>query len=114
MFEKDPGLWGWFASALAWVKSYPYLSWGSATAFLAATWSGLTDKHGWCSSLFGALLATIITLSILAVMKKTGLHDEWMPVVGLVVGFVGADRIRSAVLGGWATWKERKASQLRK
>lgn len=82
MFEKAPDVWGWFSLSVTWVKSNSYLYWGSFTAFLAALWSGLCDKHGWWSSLFGGLLATIITLSILAVMKKTGLHEEWMPRLG--------------------------------
>ena len=64
MFEKAPDVWGWFSLSVTWVKSNSYLYWGSFTACLAALWSGLCDKHGWCSSLFGGLLATIITLSI--------------------------------------------------
>ncbi len=79
MFEKAPDVWGWFSLSVTWVKSNSYLYWGSFTAFLAALWSGLCDKHGWCSSLFGGLLATIITLSILAVMKKTGYTKSGCP-----------------------------------
>lgn len=106
MFEKDPNLLGWFGASIAWLKQHPYGVWGSITAFFTAIWSSLSDKHGWASSLFGGVLAAIITLSILAVMKKTGLHEEWMPVVGLVVGFVGADRIRAAILGAWESRKK--------
>jgi lambda family phage holin len=105
MFEKEPGLLSMFSAAADWLKDHPYGSWGVITAFLTALWSGFKDKHGWLSSIFGGVLATIITLSILAVMKKTGLHEEWMPIVGLLVGFVGADRIRAAVLGAWETRK---------
>lgn len=83
MFEKAPDVWGWFSLSVTRVKSNSYLYWGSFTAFPAALWSGLCDKHGWCSSLFGGLLATIITLSILAVMKRPGYTKSGCP-VGLI------------------------------
>lgn len=105
MIEKEPGIFGWIAALGAWASTHPYASWGSATAFMAALWSSVKDGRGWCSSLFGAALAVLITVSVLAVMRKTGLHEEWMPLVGLAVGFVGADRIRAAVLGAWDTHK---------
>lgn len=105
MIDKEPGFTSWigtaFSAAQIWITGHPYASWGGSTAFLAALWSSLKDGKGWCSSLFAAVLAIVITLSVLAVMHKTGLHEEWMPLVGMIVGFVGADRIRSAVLGAW-------------
>ncbi|ELD3428712.1 MULTISPECIES: phage holin family protein [Enterobacter] len=107
MVEKEPSLMGWLAAALAWLASHPYATWGSITAFFAALWSALKDGAGWSASIFAAFLAIAITLSILAVMRKTGLHEEWMPIVGMLVGFVGADRIRAAVLGAWDSHKNR-------
>lgn len=105
MVEKEPGILGWIAALGAWATSHPYASWGGSSAFIAALWSSLKDGRGWVSSLFGASLAVVITISILAVMRKTGLHEEWMPLVGLAVGFVGADRIRAAVLAAWDSRK---------
>ncbi|WP_336284193.1 phage holin family protein [Citrobacter arsenatis] len=105
MIEKEPSTLGWLNSVAAWALGHPYASWGSCSAFLVALWSSLKDGLGWIHSLFGAALAVLITLSVLAMMRKTGLHDEWMPLVGLVVGFVGADRIRAAVLGAWDSRK---------
>lgn len=105
MIEKEPGLYGWLTATIAWLTSHPYATWGSVTAFFAALWSALKDGAGWAASIFAAFLAIAITLSILAVMRKTGLHEEWMPIVGMLVGFVGADRIRAAVLGAWDSRK---------
>lgn len=105
MLDREPGILGWLSALAAWSTGHPYVSWGGGTAFATALWSSLKDGRGWASSLFGAALAVLITLSVLAVMRKTGLHEEWMPLVGLVVGFVGADRIRAAVLGAWDTRK---------
>lgn len=107
MLEKEPGILGWLASLGAWATEHPYISWGGGTAFLAAFWSSLKDGRGWCSSLFGGVLAVLFTLSILAVMQKTGLHEAWMPLVGLLIGCVGADRIRAAIIGAWDTRKNR-------
>lgn len=104
--EKEPGVLAWLASLGSWALGHPYLSWGGGTAFLAALWSSLRDGRGWCSSIFGSVLAALITLSLLAVMRKTGLHEEWMPLVGLLVGCVGADRIRAAVLAAWDSRKQ--------
>lgn len=108
MLEKEPGILGWLASLGSMATSHPYASWGGGTAFLAALWSSLKDGRGWCSSIFGSVLAALITISVLAVMRKTGLHEEWMPLVGLAVGFIGADRIRAAAL---AAWDSRKNNQ---
>ncbi|SUW63281.1 phage holin, lambda family [Buttiauxella agrestis] len=105
MLEKEPGLLGWLSATGAWLLSHPYASWGSLTAFLAALWSALKDGKGWCASTFAGVLAIAITLSVLAVMRKTGLHEEWMPLVGMLVGFIGADRIRAAVVGAWDSRK---------
>ncbi|SAF46381.1 phage holin family protein [Enterobacter kobei] len=105
MVEKEPGLMGWLTATLSWLASHPYATWGSITAFCAALWSALKDGAGWAASIFAAFLAIGITLSILAVMRKTGLHEEWMPIVGMLVGFIGADRIRAAVLGAWDSRK---------
>ncbi|HDR2353291.1 TPA: phage holin family protein [Enterobacter roggenkampii] len=105
MIEKEPGLLGWLTATLAWLANHPYATWGSFTAFLAALWSSLKDGKGWAASIFAGLLAIAITLSVLAVMRKTGLHEEWMPIVGMLVGFIGADRIRAAVLGAWDSRK---------
>lgn len=107
MNGKEPGTLGWFAALVTWALNHPYASWGSFTAFVAALWSSLKDGRGWCSSLFGGALAVLITLGVLAIMRKTGLHEEWMPLVGLMVGFVGADRIRAAVLDAWNVRKKR-------
>lgn len=107
MVEKEPGILGWIASLASWAVGHAYATWGSITAFLAALWSSLKDGRGWVSSLFGGVLAVLITLSVLAVMRKSGLHEEWMPLVGLVVGFVGADRIRAAVLDAWELRKNK-------
>ena len=111
MLEKEPGVLAWLNALAAWAIGHPYAAWGSCTAFLAALWSSLKDGRGWCASLFGGFLAILITLSTLAVMKKTGLHEEWMPLVGLLVGFVGADRIRAAVLGAWDARKGKLVSK---
>lgn len=105
MIDKEPGILGWIVAAVSWAIGHPYASWGGGSAFLAALWSTLKDGKGWCASFFASFLAVVITLSILAVMRKTGLHEEWMPLVGMLVGFVGADRIRSAILGAWDTRK---------
>lgn len=101
MLDKDPGLPGWVTALLAWMSGHPYVSWGGLTAFLVALWSSLRDGRGWLWSIFGAVLSVLITLSVLAVMRNTGLHEEWMPVIGLAIGFIGADRIRAAILRLW-------------
>lgn len=77
---------------------YPYISWVGGTAFLVAYWTGMKDKHSWRASFFGGILSTIIAVSVLAVVQKIGLNTEWIPVIGLLVGFIGADRIRVLIL----------------
>lgn len=107
MIDKNPDSLSWLSRTLQSAIAYPYATWGGSTAFLAALWSAAKDGKGWCASLFAAILAVVITLSVLAVMRKTGLHEEWMPLVGMLVGFVGADRIRTVVLGAWDARKSK-------
>lgn len=103
----DPNTASWFYSAVEWAQNHPYYSWGTLSAFFVSLWTSLSDGRGWIHSIFGAVLAVLITLSLLAVMKLAGWHEEWMPLIGMLVGFVGADRIRSAILGAWESHKGR-------
>lgn len=90
---------------------HPYASWGGVTAFFVALWSSLRDGRGWLWSLFGAILAVLITLSALAVMRNTGLHEEWIPIIRVAVGFIGADRIRVAIHSVWYEYRNQVISK---
>jgi lambda family phage holin len=105
MVYKDPNTLTWLSRAIDWAFTHPYAVWGSLSAFLVSLWASLRDGYGWLHSLFGAVLAIIITLSLLALMRLAGWHEEWMPIVGMIVGFIGADRIRVAVLNAWENRK---------
>ncbi|EEO9371570.1 phage holin family protein [Salmonella bongori] len=107
MIDKDHRVMGWLSTLVAWALGHPHASWGGITAFTFGLWSSLKDGNGWLSSLFLSFLAVLITLILLEIMKITGFHEDWMPGVGMIIGVVGADRIRMAILGAWEIRKNK-------
>ncbi|WP_343529292.1 phage holin family protein [Yokenella regensburgei] len=108
MFEKDPSTHDWVTSLIAWAAHhYPYVAWGGITAFFFALWSSLRDGKGWLFSIFAAVLGAVMAISIIVGLKEAGVHTKWLPVVGMIVGFIGADRIRATLLGMWEIRKKR-------
>lgn len=84
-----------------WIKAHPYITWGIVSAFMISFWSSMKDRLRARVAVCDGVLCIIITLSLLAVMKLAGLHEEWMPVIGMGVGFIGVERIRQAIINGW-------------
>lgn len=111
MIDKDPSILQMLSRAGGCLVNHPYATWGGLSAFAMSLWASLKDGAGWLHSIGAGILAVLITLGVLAVMKKTGLHEEWMPLVGMLVGFIGADRIRAAVIGAWETHKTKLGAQ---
>ncbi|MNB60001.1 hypothetical protein D3C81_31950 [compost metagenome] len=87
--------------AWLWVVAHPLGSWGAISAFVVSVWSDLGDGHRWIESIATGFVAVFVSLGLIAVMHKSGMHEEWMPVVGMLVGIVGVDRIKTAVRGAW-------------
>lgn len=104
MSDKDPGWWqsvflhlsqnrlGWFTLCSAW---------------LAAFWAGRLEGNSLARSAFGGVICALISLAIMYAMRAGGVRQDWVPFVGIVVGFIGAERIRDAILGAWDSRKKR-------
>lgn len=87
--------------AWLWLCSHPLGSWGAISAFVVSLWSDLGDGHKWIESILAGMVAVVATLSIIAAMHAGGLHESWWPAMGMLVGFIGVDRIKSAIRGAW-------------
>lgn len=104
MNGNNPDLWASIVSSLSQYR----LGWfTSISAFVIAVWSGLIDGKGWGRSIFGGIICVFIAIALVAVLKISGMHSSWLPIVGVFVGFIGAERIRDAILGAWETRKSK-------
>lgn len=107
MIDKNPDLFGWLYRAFQWATSHPIFSWGVLTTFTAAMWSAWREGKGKAESFFSAIVATVFALSLLGVMHLAGLHENYIPIIGMIVGFYGADRIRSSIIEGLNALKQK-------
>lgn len=104
MSERDPG---WWASLLDSIIVHRLGWFTGASSFIAAVFSGLMDGKSWARSSFGGLICVIIALGLIAALHAGGLYQSWWPLIGIFVGFIGAERIRDAILAAWETRKSR-------
>lgn len=59
----------------------------------------LKDGKGWIYTLTTAPVCGLIALGIIPLLQLFGLPDNAAPVIGPVVGFIGADKVREIILG---------------
>ncbi|WP_114195623.1 phage holin family protein [Edaphovirga cremea] len=103
MNEKDPNLW---SAALDFLSQNRLMMFTGVSAFIISLWSSLNDGKSWARSIFGGIICVIIAFAVLEVMKSSGIQGNWLPVVGIFVGFIGAERFRDGVLNAWETRKQ--------
>jgi|SRR5471030_1214075 len=92
---------------LQWLMGHPLAFFTGLSAFFISLWSGLQDGLKKSKAFLDACACVLITLAVVAVMKFGGMHSSWMPLIGVLVGFIGALRIREAILGAWETRKNK-------
>lgn len=71
------------------------------SCFFVSLWASLSDGYPIRQSLLHSIICVFIALAIVAILKMSGTHNSWMPGIGVVIGLIGAVRIRNAVLGAW-------------
>lgn len=71
------------------------------SSFFVSLWANRSDGRSIRESILHSIICVFITLAIIAILKMSGTHNSWMPGIGVVIGLIGAERIRSAVLGAW-------------
>lgn len=73
--------------------------------FFTALWSLRKDSHGWRDAMEGAGIAVLIAVSIFAAIKGDESYIAYKCAIGLLVGFIGSERIRAAIVGAWESGK---------
>ncbi|EGT5658494.1 hypothetical protein JD793_004698 [Citrobacter braakii] len=104
MSDKD---FAWWQSVVQHVSQHRLGWFTGGSAFFAAIWAGLLDGNSLARSAFGGVICVLIALGIVSVMQTSGMYQAWMPLAGIFVGFIGAERIRDTVLAAWDSRKER-------
>lgn len=84
-----------------WLLDHPLGFFTGLSAFVVSCWSGLAEGRRGSRLLTGGIVCVLITLAVVGAMRSSGLHAAWMPIIGILVGFIGADRIRDAILSAW-------------
>ncbi|MFX2611933.1 phage holin family protein [Enterobacter mori] len=85
----------------------PHCFFVGSSAFLSALWAGMMDGHSLARSAFGGLICVIIVMALVLIVQLSGMLQLWMAFVGIFVGFIGAERIRDALLVAWDSRKKR-------
>jgi hypothetical protein len=48
-----------------------------------------------------SIISVVVALGLVAVMRSSGMNEDWMPIIGMLVSFVGVDRIRFSIRSAW-------------
>ncbi|MFX2607052.1 phage holin family protein [Enterobacter mori] len=104
MSDKDPV---WWQAVISHIAQYPIAWFVGGSAFFSALWAGMMDGHSLARSAFGGLICVIIVMALVLIVQLSGFFQLWMAFVGIFVGFIGAERIRDAILVAWDSRKKR-------
>lgn len=99
--NNQDGLIGMIYKAWMWLIAHPLGFWTGVSAFLVALWSTLKDGAGWVESIAVSIISVVVALGLVAVMRSSGMNEDWMPIIGMMVSFIGVDRIRFAIRSAW-------------
>lgn len=73
--------------------------------FATTFWTLRKDGTGLRDSLEGAVVGMLITFSVLSAIQGDETHKYFINFIGLVIGFIGPERLRAAIVGAWESGK---------
>ncbi|WP_208950153.1 phage holin, lambda family [Rahnella sp. ChDrAdgB13] len=86
------------AESVKWVADNAPIVYTAASAFSIAAIMSLRDGKRWIYSLMGGCVCAVIALSLGGVLDSIGFTKDVAPVIGPVIGFIGADKLRDIIL----------------
>ncbi|HCL5083868.1 TPA: phage holin family protein, partial [Salmonella enterica] len=83
---------------------HPLASFCGFSAFFISCWTGYVEKHTLLDVFMSGIVSVFSALSILDFLFKGEHYHLWLPLVGVIVGFVGPHNIRKMVLLIWGKY----------
>lgn len=89
---------------------HPLAFFSGLSTFAISCWSGAIEGLPPGRTFVNSIICVFCTLAFLAAFNEEGHHQLFLPLIGIVVGFVGAERMRNAVLNTWRLRSKRYGS----
>ncbi|WP_454889542.1 phage holin, lambda family [Serratia quinivorans] len=89
---------GFWVETMSWIADNAPVIYTAVSAFSIAAMMSIRDGKRWLYSLMGGLVCGLIALSLGGLLAHWGLPEKAAPVIGPVIGFVGADKLREIII----------------
>jgi hypothetical protein len=86
---------------------HPLAFFSGLSTFAISCWSGGIEGLPPGRTFVNSIISVFCTLAFLAAFNQEGHHQLFLPLIGMVVGFIGAERMRNAVLNTWLLHRRR-------
>ncbi|EDV4890915.1 hypothetical protein VW39_000051 [Salmonella enterica subsp. houtenae] len=80
---------------LVFLSQHPLATFCGISAFFISCWTGYVEKHTLWDVFMSSIVSVLSALSILAILFKGNHYHLWLPLVGVIVGFIGPHKIRT-------------------
>ncbi|EIV1878230.1 phage holin family protein [Salmonella enterica] len=80
---------------------HPLATFCGLSAFVISCWTGYVERHTLFDVFMSGIVSVFSALGILDLLFKGGHYHLWLPLVGVIVGFIGPHNIRKVVLLIW-------------
>ncbi len=77
------------------------------STLIISFWNSFHEKCSRAEKSLEAISCAVTSLALLGFFKFSGLHEDWWPIIGIAVGFIGVARIRLAIISAWDSRKYR-------
>lgn len=92
---------------LLFLWAHPLAFFSGVTTFIISCWSGLIDGLSSKRTVINALVCVLFTFALMGTVSREGHHQYWLPLIGVITGIIGAERLRDVILNIWVILKKR-------
>ncbi|WP_316432373.1 hypothetical protein [Klebsiella pasteurii] len=91
----------YFYNLIIFLTNHPLATFCGLSAFIISCWTGYVEQKSIYDTLMSSVVSVFSALSILDLLFKRSQNHLWLPLIGIVVGFIGPHRLRNTILVLW-------------
>jgi divalent metal cation (Fe/Co/Zn/Cd) transporter len=92
---------GWLNEIIMFIFKHPIAFFTGIASLITSIWVSYYNNFPKTRMTLDAVLSVFISLAIIAIMLNDSYHLHWLPIVGIVIGFIGPERICNSIIGAW-------------
>lgn len=87
----------YFIALLDFLVTHPLATFCGISAFIVSCWTGYLEKNMPADILLSGIVSVFAALGLLDCIYKGSQYHIWLPLTGIIVGFIGPHRTRSLI-----------------